>query len=103
MTSHNNKSYGSLSVSLSLSLSLSFYLYVPIFAAEKLGLPYLSGYLDSIGTNFRYGANFATAGSTIQPVDAKIFEMGFSPFSLDIQLFQFEQFKARTIELYKEG
>ncbi|KAK4597892.1 hypothetical protein RGQ29_015420 [Quercus rubra] len=73
------------------------------FIAEKLGLPYLSGYLDSIGTNFRYGANFATAGSTIQPVDAKIFEMGFSPFSLDIQLFQFEQFKARTIELYKEG
>ncbi|XP_075657064.1 GDSL esterase/lipase At5g14450-like [Castanea sativa] len=73
------------------------------FIAEKLGLPYLSGYLDSIGTNFRYGANFATAGSTIQPVDAKIFEMGFSPFSLGIQLFQFEQFKARTIELYREG
>uniref|UniRef100_A0A2N9HWK9 Alpha-L-fucosidase n=1 Tax=Fagus sylvatica TaxID=28930 RepID=A0A2N9HWK9_FAGSY len=73
------------------------------FIAEKLGLPYLSAYLDSIGTNFRHGANFATAGSTIQPVDAKIFEMGFSPISLDIQLSQFEQFKARIIELYKEG
>lgn len=76
---------------------------VQIFAAEKLGLPYLNAYLDSIGTNFRHGANFATGGSTIQPVDAKIYDMGFSPISLDIQLLQFEQFKARTIELYKEG
>ncbi|XP_062158418.1 GDSL esterase/lipase At5g14450-like [Alnus glutinosa] len=73
------------------------------FIAEKLGLPYLNAYLDSIGTNFRHGANFATGGSTIQPVDAKIYDMGFSPISLDIQLLQFEQFKARTIELYKEG
>ncbi|XP_059445358.1 GDSL esterase/lipase At5g14450-like [Corylus avellana] len=73
------------------------------FIAEKLGLPYLNAYLDSIGTNFRHGANFATSGSTIQPVDAKIYGMGFSPISLDIQLLQFEQFKARTIELYKEG
>lgn len=71
--------------------------------AEKLGLPSVSAYLDSIGTSFRHGANFATGGSTIQPVDSKIFEAGFSPMSLDIQLSQFEQFKARTIELYNEG
>ncbi|KAE8023549.1 hypothetical protein FH972_009229 [Carpinus fangiana] len=71
--------------------------------AEKLGLPYLNAYLDSIGTNFRHGANFATGGSTIQPVGAKIYGMGFSPISLDIQLLQFEQFKERTIELYKQG
>ncbi|GMN33805.1 hypothetical protein TIFTF001_046747 [Ficus carica] len=71
--------------------------------AEKLSLPYLSAYLDSIGTNFRHGANFATGGSTIQPVDTKIFGAGFSPISLQIQLLQFKQFKARTEELFKEG
>lgn len=73
------------------------------FVAEKLSLPYLSAYLDSIGTNFRHGANFATGGSTIQPVDIKIFGAGFSPISLQIQLLQFKQFKARTEELFKEG
>ncbi|KAF8015656.1 hypothetical protein BT93_H1242 [Corymbia citriodora subsp. variegata] len=70
------------------------------FIAEKLGLPYLSAYLDSMGTNFRHGVNFATGGSTIQPLDTRIFEGGFSPISLDIQLAQFEQFKARTLELH---
>ncbi|OMO81628.1 Lipase, GDSL [Corchorus olitorius] len=73
------------------------------FIAEKLGLPYLSPYLDSIGANFRHGANFATGGSTIQPVDARISKLGFSPISLNIQLLQFEQFKERVTELYKEG
>ncbi|KAB1213142.1 hypothetical protein CJ030_MR5G015864 [Morella rubra] len=72
------------------------------FIAEKLGLPYLSAYLDSVGTNFRHGANFATGGSTIQRVNTQMFDMGFSPISLDIQLLQFEQFKARAVELYKE-
>ncbi|GMN33808.1 hypothetical protein TIFTF001_046750 [Ficus carica] len=76
---------------------------IPDFMAEKLSLPYLSAYLDSIGTNFRHGANFATGGSTIQPVDTKIFGAGFSPISLQIQLLQFKQFKARTEELFKEG
>ncbi|KAI9170299.1 hypothetical protein LWI28_025670 [Acer negundo] len=73
------------------------------FLAEKLGPPFLSAYLNSMGTNFRDWANFATGGSTIQPLDARIFEGGFSPISLDIQLLQFEKFKARTEELYIEG
>ncbi|KAE8730182.1 GDSL esterase/lipase [Hibiscus syriacus] len=73
------------------------------FIAETLGLPYLSAYLNSVGTNFRHGANFATGGSTIQPADARMFKMGYSPISLDIQLAQFEQFKERVNELYKEG
>ncbi|XWS34707.1 hypothetical protein CRYUN_Cryun21dG0060900 [Craigia yunnanensis] len=73
------------------------------FIAEKLGLPYLSAYLDSIDANFRHGANFATGGSTIQPLDVRMFKRGFSPISLDIQLSQFEQFKERVNELYKEG
>ncbi|KAL3526421.1 hypothetical protein ACH5RR_011077 [Cinchona calisaya] len=64
------------------------------FIAEKLGLPYLSAYLDSIGTNFRHGANFAIAGSSIR-------HGGYSPFPLDIQIAQFLRFKSQTAALYK--
>uniref|UniRef100_A0A9I9DP94 GDSL esterase/lipase n=1 Tax=Cucumis melo TaxID=3656 RepID=A0A9I9DP94_CUCME len=61
--------------------------------AEKLKLPYLSAYLDSIGTSFRHGANFATGGSSIRPG-------GYSPFHLGIQVSQFIQFKSRTTDLF---
>lgn len=64
-------------------------------AAEKLQLPYLSPYLDSLGTNFRHGANFATGGSSIRPG-------GYSPFHLGIQLSQFIRFKSHSIALYKQ-
>ncbi|XP_057948791.1 GDSL esterase/lipase At5g14450-like [Malania oleifera] len=70
------------------------------FMAEELGLPHLSSYLDSIGTNFQHGANFAASGSTIQPANGKLFDYGFNPISLNIQLLQFIQFKERTHELY---
>ncbi|KAL8157016.1 GDSL esterase/lipase At5g14450-like [Apium graveolens] len=73
------------------------------FIAEKLGLPYLSAYLDSIGTNFRHGANFAASGSTIQPADSEILKGHVNPLSLNVQLLQFEQFKGRTAELYTEA
>ncbi|KAK8497425.1 hypothetical protein V6N13_052987 [Hibiscus sabdariffa] len=65
------------------------------FIAENLKLPYLSAYLDSVGTNFRHGANFATGGSSVRPP-------GFSPFNLGIQISQFIQFKARTTALYNQ-
>ncbi|CAI9111045.1 OLC1v1011178C1 [Oldenlandia corymbosa var. corymbosa] len=65
------------------------------FIAEKLGLPYLGAYLDSIGTNFRHGANFATGGSSILPG-------GYSPFHLELQIGQFLQFKSRTSKLYEK-
>ncbi|GFY88214.1 GDSL-like Lipase/Acylhydrolase superfamily protein [Actinidia rufa] len=67
------------------------------FIAEKLGLPYLSAYLDSIATNFSQGANFAASGASIQPVPTM------NPIHLGIQLSQFEQFKERAIELYNQG
>ncbi|PON64264.1 Lipase [Parasponia andersonii] len=73
------------------------------FMVDKLDLPYLHAYLDSIGSNFRYGANFATGGSTIQPINGRMFEARLSPFSLDIQLLQFQQFKSRTNELFSQG
>ncbi|XP_031383994.1 GDSL esterase/lipase At3g27950 isoform X2 [Punica granatum] len=63
------------------------------FIAETLKLPYLNPYLDSLGMNFRHGANFATGGSSIRPG-------GYSPFHLGIQIAQFLQFKARTTALY---
>ncbi|XWS15335.1 hypothetical protein CRYUN_Cryun35bG0086900 [Craigia yunnanensis] len=66
------------------------------FIAENLGLPYLSAYLDSIGTNFRHGANFATGGSCIQPA------CGYSPFNLAKQISQFIHFKARTTAFYNQ-
>jgi hypothetical protein len=68
-------------------------LYVSV--AEELKLQYLSAYLDSLGTNSRHGANFATGGSTILPP-------GFSPFHLGIQISQFLQFKSRTTALYNQ-
>lgn len=73
------------------------------FIAERVGLPYLSAYLNSIGTNFRHGANFATGGSAIRRQNETIFEYGISPFSLDIQIAHFDQFKARTGYLYDQA
>ncbi|KAK9272673.1 hypothetical protein L1049_003050 [Liquidambar formosana] len=63
--------------------------------AGELGLPYLNAYLDSIGTNFRHGANFATGGSSIR-------QGGYSPFHLDVQISQFMRFKSSTTTLYKQ-
>ncbi|XP_008804229.1 GDSL esterase/lipase ACHE-like isoform X1 [Phoenix dactylifera] len=73
------------------------------FIAQSLGLPYLSAYLDSVGTNFSHGANFATAGSTIRRQNKTLFQGGFSPFSLDVQSWQFSQFKSRSQLAYKRG
>ncbi|KAL0431613.1 UNVERIFIED_CONTAM: GDSL esterase/lipase [Sesamum radiatum] len=73
------------------------------FIAEHLGLPYLSSYLDSIGTNFRHGANFAAGGSAIRRQNETIFESGISPFSLDVQIVHFDRFKVRNTEIYHRG
>ncbi|XP_061372532.1 GDSL esterase/lipase At3g26430-like [Gastrolobium bilobum] len=67
------------------------------FIAEKLGVPYLNAYLDAVGSNFRHGANFATAGSTIRPQNTTLHQYGgFSPFSLDVQFNQFNDFQRRS-------
>ncbi|XP_048441069.1 GDSL esterase/lipase At5g14450-like [Pyrus x bretschneideri] len=69
-------------------------------SAQKLGFPFLSAYLNSIGANFHCGANFAIGASTIQPLDVRTFGGGYSPISLNVQLSQFAQFKARVNELF---
>ncbi|XP_050374175.1 GDSL esterase/lipase At5g14450-like [Argentina anserina] len=72
------------------------------FIAQKLGLPYLSAYLDSFGANFHHGVNFATGGSTIMPIDGRLFEGIFSPISLNIQFSQFVQLKSRVNEVLSQ-
>ncbi|KAI3988754.1 hypothetical protein MKX01_001526, partial [Papaver californicum] len=62
---------------------------------EKLGLPYLSAYLDAVASNFTHGANFATAGSTIRPQNTSKSQGGFSPVSSNVQWYQFAEFITR--------
>ncbi|CAH8340811.1 unnamed protein product [Eruca vesicaria subsp. sativa] len=70
------------------------------FLAESLGIPFLSPYLQSIGSNFRHGANFATLASTVLLPNTSLFVSGISPFSLAIQLNQLKQFKVRVDEYH---
>ncbi|KAJ4826956.1 hypothetical protein Tsubulata_040756 [Turnera subulata] len=73
------------------------------FIAEGLGLPYLNAYLDSVGSNFSHGANFATAGSTIRPQNTTRQQSGYSPFSLDVQLVQYSDFHIRSHTYRNKG
>lgn len=73
-----------------------------VYAAKHLGLQYLSAYMDSIGTSYEHGANFGAASSTIRRQNRSFFDGG-SPFSLEIQVAQFIQFKTRTAKLYSQG
>ncbi|KAJ1416500.1 SGNH hydrolase superfamily [Sesbania bispinosa] len=65
------------------------------YITEELKLPYLSAYLDSVGSNYRHGANFAVGGSSICVG-------GYSPFHLGLQVSQFLQFKSRTKILFNQ-
>ncbi|KAL4654863.1 hypothetical protein ACB092_01G411300 [Castanea dentata] len=73
------------------------------FMAKSLGLPYLSAYLDSLGTNFTHGANFATYASTIRLPTSIIPAGTFSPIFLDVEYSEFVQFKFRSQELRQKG
>lgn len=73
------------------------------FMANKVGLPYLSAFLDSLGSNFTHGANFAYSASPITPQTRGLPQGGFSPFYLDVQHRQFMQFKDRSQFLRKHG
>lgn len=72
-------------------------------SAQSFDLPYISAYLNSLGTNFSHGANFATAASTIRLPTRIIPGGGFSPFYLDVQLQQFSQFKNRSQIIRNRG
>ncbi|XP_043704563.1 GDSL esterase/lipase At3g26430-like [Telopea speciosissima] len=66
------------------------------FIAKSFGLPYLNAYLDSVGSNFTHGANFATAGSTIRPQNTTLSQSGYSPISFNVQFYQFNDFHRRS-------
>ncbi|KAL8494998.1 hypothetical protein ACS0TY_019239 [Phlomoides rotata] len=68
------------------------------FLAQALGLPFVCPYLQSIGSDFRHGANFATLASTVRLPQTSLFVTGVSPFSLAIQLNQMKQFKVKVDE-----
>ncbi|OMP08571.1 Lipase, GDSL [Corchorus olitorius] len=76
---------------------------IPDFLAQALGLPFISPYLQSIGSDFRHGANYATLASTVLLPNTSLFVTGISPFSLAIQLNQMREFKAKVIEHYHSG
>lgn len=62
-----------------------------------MGLPLLSPYLQSIGSDYRHGANFATLASTALLPNTSVFVTGTSPFSLGIQLNQMKEFRNRVL------
>lgn len=68
-------------------------------AAEALGLPFLSPYLQSIGSDYKHGANYATLASTVLLPNTSLFVSGISPFSLAIQLNQMKEFKIKVDEV----
>nr|GMD48379.1 GDSL esterase/lipase At1g09390 [Ipomoea batatas] len=61
------------------------------FLCQSVNTSFLRPYLDSMGSTFVNGANFAVAGSTTLP--------RYLPFALNIQILQFLHFKARSTEL----
>ncbi|KAI9072131.1 hypothetical protein K1719_045908 [Acacia pycnantha] len=72
------------------------------FIAQKLGFPLLSPYIDSIGSSYGHGANFAAGSSTIRRQNRTFFDGG-TPFTLEIQTAQFHQFKARTAKFFNQS
>ncbi|KAJ9539214.1 hypothetical protein OSB04_031947 [Centaurea solstitialis] len=73
------------------------------FIAQRLGIPLVSPYLKSIGSDYKHGANFATLASTVLLPQTSLFVSGLSPFALLIQLNQMKNFKAQVDQLYAQG
>ncbi|KAL3622195.1 hypothetical protein CASFOL_033606 [Castilleja foliolosa] len=73
------------------------------FLAQGLGLPFVSPYLQSIGSDFKHGANFATMASTVLQPQTSLFVNGVSPFYLQVQVNQLRYFKSRVEEFQSQG
>ncbi|KAE7999408.1 hypothetical protein FH972_003841 [Carpinus fangiana] len=67
------------------------------FLAEALGLRFISPYLQSSGSDYTHGANYATSASTVLLPNTSLFVSGISPFSLAIQLNQMKEFKTKLM------
>jgi len=68
------------------------------FFAQALGIPFLSPYLQSVGSNFVGGANFAAAGAAALDNDSFI-----APIPLSVQLNQFKVFKQQVLATIKDN
>lgn len=64
-------------------------------AGQNVNTSYLSPYLESMGSTFSNGANFAIVGSSTLP--------RYVPFALNVQIMQFLRFKSRSLELVTAG
>ncbi|KAK3128449.1 hypothetical protein QOZ80_6BG0461850 [Eleusine coracana subsp. coracana] len=67
------------------------------FIVQAMGLPLLSPYLQSIGSDYRHGANFATLASTVVQPTTSVFFTGTSPFYLGVQVNQMKAFRNKVI------
>jgi hypothetical protein len=78
-----------------ISSNLKIIFFKPL-AGQSLNTRFLTPYLDSMsGSTFTNGANFAVVGSSTLPK--------YVPFSLNIQVMQFQHFKARSLEMANSG
>ncbi|KAL3624408.1 hypothetical protein CASFOL_031076 [Castilleja foliolosa] len=73
------------------------------FLTQALGLPFLSPYLQSIGSDYKHGVNFATSASPVIQPNISLFVNGVSPFYLDVQINQMKHFKAKVEEFKSHG
>ncbi|KAL8554196.1 hypothetical protein ACS0TY_002417 [Phlomoides rotata] len=73
------------------------------YLAQALGFPFLSPYLQSIGSDFRQGVNFAVSASPVIQPNTSVFITGVSPFYLDVQINQMKHFKAKVDEYESPG
>ncbi|XP_052158554.1 GDSL esterase/lipase At4g01130 [Oryza glaberrima] len=67
------------------------------FIVQAMGLPLLSPYLQSVGSGFRHGANFATLASTALQPNTSLFVTGISPFFLAVQLNQMKDLRNKVL------
>ncbi|XP_019200074.1 PREDICTED: GDSL esterase/lipase At1g09390-like [Ipomoea nil] len=65
------------------------------FLCESLNARHLSPFMESVGSNFTNGVNFALAGSSAFPRS--------TPFSLAVQVAQFARFKSRSLQFFSPG
>lgn len=64
--------------------------------AKAFGFPFLSPYLQSIGSDYKHGVNFASnIASVFLESETTISGISLSPFSLEVQFNQFKDFKLK--------
>lgn len=73
------------------------------FIAQAFGLPFLSPYLQSLGSDFRHGANYASDAGTVLKPNTSLYVTGISPFYLGVQYKEMKDFKVRVLDLLSKG